>query len=68
MTAIGPATTIRLESKAQLDRHRKAAKTMKWSIRRFYLEAADRFAENILASEKPIEQLIVKSDQPSLNQ
>ena len=63
-----PKQTVRPVSKAQYDRHKKAARLIKRSLNFFYLEAADRFANHILASENAVEQLMVKTDQPSLNQ
>lgn len=63
-----PKFTVRPETKAQADRHRRAAKAIKRSLNFFYLESADRYASQILTSEKVAEQLMVKSDPLSLNQ
>jgi uncharacterized protein (DUF1778 family) len=68
MTKAAPKFTVRPETKAQADRHRKAAKSIRRSLNFFYLEAADRLANTVLTSEKPVEQLMVNRDQPSLNQ
>lgn len=63
--------TIRFDSKTQLERHRRAAKRLKWSLNRFYLEAADNLtaATNTLeTTQKVSEQLINQSEQLTLNQ
>lgn len=66
MTAL-PKISVRPETKAQIDRHRKAAKAMRRSLNFFYLEAGDKLASEILTSEKA-GQLMAGSDQRSLNQ
>ena len=68
MSKATPVMTVRPETKAQADRHKKAAKAIRRSANFFYLEAADRYATQILTSEKPVEQLMVKSDPLPLNQ
>lgn len=60
--------TIRLDSKSQLERYRKAAGMRKWSLNRFVLEAMDKVSAETLATEKSSGQLMVDSNRQPLNQ
>lgn len=64
----GPKLTLRPDSEAQMARHRKAAKVRRWSLNRFYIEAAEKLAAETLATQQSSEQLMVKSDPLPLNQ
>jgi len=68
MPTSGPRVTVRAYTQKQYDRHVRAATKLHWSLNRFYIEAAELLAKNIEASENPVEQLMVKTDRPSLNQ
>jgi uncharacterized protein (DUF1778 family) len=56
---------VRPDTKAQLDRHRKAANIKRWSLNRFYLEAADKLAAETLATQQSSEQLTLATQQSS---
>lgn len=59
--------TIRLDTKAQLERYRRAAGLRKWSLNRFVLEALDKVSAETLATEK-CDPLMAEIDRQPLNQ
>ena len=60
--------SVQFDTYAQKDRVRKAAKTRKWSMSKFLIDAGEKEAEKILTSIQSSEQLTVAPEQPSLNQ
>ncbi len=63
-----PVINQRYESKAQVERFKKAAKLKKWSLNTFMLHAGEVVAAQFLATEKQATQLIVESTNQPLNQ
>lgn len=50
-----PVVFVRFDSKAQVERLKRAAKVRKWSVNRFVVEATEE-AVNLLTTVKPSEQ------------
>jgi len=64
-----PKKLIRFDSKAQMERARRAAKIRKWDLNRFIVEATEQFTDQTLATVKAeAEQQTVTRESLSLNQ
>ena len=59
----GIKLTVRPDTKAQLERHKRAAKLRHWSVNRLYLEAADKMTDEILDQELYKQALAAKSEE-----
>ncbi len=63
-----PNINIRFDTKAQVEKIKRAARNKKWSFNQFVIDSAEVNAEKLLETLKASEQLMVESNLPSLNQ